>query len=247
VEIQLWIVRPIDGEMRWIEIRTKIFYDNDGQPVRVAGVSIEAAESRQKFEAEYEARKKAEEQLRLSNLRLDTALNSMRQGLALYDSDTRLVLCNQRFQNMYGLSPETTKPGCTLRDLLFQRKAVGTFSGDPDQYIAELVDHRGVKTKVVELPDGRMIWVKSSPAPNGGWVSTHDDVTEQMRLKQERDRSQKFLNTIVENVPIPIFVKEASELRYVLVNRAGEKFCGISRAEIIGKRYMISSRRRKPI
>jgi diguanylate cyclase (GGDEF)-like protein/PAS domain S-box-containing protein len=235
VETQLWIVRPIDGEMRWIEIRTKIFYDNDGRPVRVVGVSIEAAESRQKFEAEYEARKKAEEQLRLSNLQLDTALNSMRQGLVFYDSDSRLVLCNQCFLNMYGLSPETTKPGCTFRDILCQRKAVGTFSADPDQYIAEMVDRARVLTKVIPLPDGRMISVKNSPAPNGGWVSTHDDVTEQMRLKQERDRSQKFLNTILENAPIPIFVKEASSLRYVLVNRAGEKFWGISRAEMIGK------------
>jgi diguanylate cyclase (GGDEF)-like protein/PAS domain S-box-containing protein len=166
---------------------------------------------------------------------LDMALNSMRQGLALYDSDARLVLRNQRFQEMYNLSPEMTKPGCTLRDLLCRRKEVGTFTGDPDQYLMELVDYGRVETKVVELPDGRMISVKNSPAPNGGWVSIHDDVTEQMRLKQERDRSQKFLNTIVENAPIPIFVKEASELRYVLVNRAAEKFCGLSRTEIIGK------------
>jgi diguanylate cyclase (GGDEF)-like protein/PAS domain S-box-containing protein len=254
VEIQLRIVRPIDGEMRWIEMRRKILYDNDRQPVRVVSVSIDVTEHKrvqfrnftetleeavrertQRFEAEYEARKKAEEQLRSSNLQLDLALNNMRQGLILYDSDSRVVLCNQRFLNMYGLSSETTKPGCKLRDVLCQRKAVGTFDGDPDQYIAELVDHGRVETKVVQLPDGRMISVKNSPAPNGGWVSTHDDVTEQRRLEQERDRSQKFLNTIVENAPIPIFVKEASSLRYVLVNRAGENFWGTSRAEMIGK------------
>jgi diguanylate cyclase (GGDEF)-like protein/PAS domain S-box-containing protein len=254
VEIQLRIVRPIDGEMRWIEMRRKILYDNDRQPVRVVSVSIDVTEHKrvqfrnftetleeavrertQRFEAEYEARKKAEEQLRSTNLQLDLALNNMRQGLILYDSDSRVVLCNQRFLNMYRLSSETTKPGCKLRDVLCQRKAVGTFDGDPDQYIAELVDHGRVETKVVQLPDGRMISVKNSPATNGGWVSTHDDVTEQRRVEQERDRSQKFLNTIVENAPIPIFVKEASSLRYVLVNRAGENFWGTSRAEMIGK------------
>jgi diguanylate cyclase (GGDEF)-like protein/PAS domain S-box-containing protein len=171
----------------------------------------------------------------LNREQLDMALNNMRQGLVLFDSDCRLVLCNQCFLDMYGLSPETTKPGCTFRDILCQRKAIGTFSGDPDQYIAELVDHGRVKTKLVELPDGRIISVKNSPAPNGGWVSTHDDVTEQKRLEHQLDRSQKFLNTIVENAPIPIYVKEASSLRYVLVNRAGETFWGTSRAEMIGK------------
>jgi diguanylate cyclase (GGDEF)-like protein/PAS domain S-box-containing protein len=171
----------------------------------------------------------------LNREQLDMALNNMRQGLVLYNSDRRLVLCNQWFLNMYGLSSETTKPGCTFRDILCQRKAVGTFSGDPDQYIAEMVDHVRVLTRIAALPDGRIISVKNSPAPNGGWVSTHDDVTEQKRLEQQLDRSQKFLNTIVENAPIPIFVKEASSLRYVLVNRAGETFWGTCRAEMIGK------------
>jgi diguanylate cyclase (GGDEF)-like protein/PAS domain S-box-containing protein len=192
-------------------------------------------ERTQKFEAEYEARNKAEAQLRASNLQLDAALNNMRQGLLLFDSESRLVLCNQHYLKMYGLSPERAKPGCTLRDLLCQRIAAGTFKGDPDQYIAKLVDHGRVETALVQLPDGRMISVRNAPTPNGGWVSTHDDVTEQRRVEQERDRSQKFLNTIVENAPIPIFVKEASGLRYVLVNRAGEKFWGASRAEMVGK------------
>jgi diguanylate cyclase (GGDEF)-like protein/PAS domain S-box-containing protein len=172
---------------------------------------------------------------RLNREQLDMALDNMRQGLVLYDCDCRLILYNQCFLDMYGLSPETTKLGCTFRDVLCQRKATGTFSGDPDQYIAEMLDNVRVLTRIFPLPDGRIISVKNSPAPNGGWVSTHDDVTEQKRLEQQLDRSQKFLNTIVENAPIPIFVKDASSLRYVLVNRAGERFWGTSRAEMIGK------------
>jgi diguanylate cyclase (GGDEF)-like protein/PAS domain S-box-containing protein len=171
----------------------------------------------------------------LNREQLDMALNNMRQGLVLYDSDCRLVLCNRCFLDMYGLSPETTKAGCTFRDVLCQRKATGTFCGDPDQYIVEMVDHIRVLTRVAPLPDGRIISIKNSPAPNGGWVSIHDDVTEQKRLEQELARSQKFLNTIVENAPIPIYVKEAHGLRYILVNRAGETFWGTSRAEMIGK------------
>ncbi len=205
--------------------------------IMIAGIIVLSVRQFKNYELLVQARaEKAEaEKLREKKLQLDTALNNMRHGLLLFDSESRLALCNQRYLKMYGLSPETTTPGCTLRDLLCQRKAVGTFKGDPDQYMAKLVDHGQVESKVVQLPDGRMISVTNAPAPDGGWVSTHEDVTEQRRAEMERDRSQKFLNTIIENVPAPIFVKEASGLRYVLVNRAGENFWGVSRAKIIGK------------
>jgi len=49
------------------------------------------------------------------------------------------------------------------------------------------------------------------------------DVTEQRRAERDRDRNQKFLNTIIENIPITIFVKEPREQRYILVNRAAEQ------------------------
>src|SRR5262245_40516814 len=127
-----------------------------------------------------------------ANLRLDAALNNMRQGLLLYDSESRVVLCNQRYLERYRHLPGTVKPGCTIRNLFYLRKAAGTFGGDPDEYIAKLVDRGKVHTKVVQLPDGRMISVKNAPALNGGWVSTHDDVTEQRRAEEERDRSKQI-------------------------------------------------------
>jgi methyl-accepting chemotaxis protein len=117
---------------------------------------------------------------------LDTALSNMRQGLLLFDSESTLVLCNKRYLQMYGLSPETTKPGCKLRDLLLQRKATGTFKGDPDRYIATLVDRGKVESKEVSLPDGRTISVTNSRMPDGGWVSTHDDITERAVVEKER-------------------------------------------------------------
>ena len=86
---------------------------------------------------------------------------------------------------MYGLSEQTIKPGCTLRDILRQRAATGTLSEDPDKYIRRLVRSGSVASKVVELPDGRAISVTNSPAPNAGWVSTHDDVTERRRAEAQ--------------------------------------------------------------
>src|SRR5262249_51086675 len=69
---------------------------------------------------------------------LDTALNNMSQGLCMFDAEARLVVCNRRYIEMYGLLTDVAKPGCTLRDLLRHRIERGSFSGDPDGYSAEL-------------------------------------------------------------------------------------------------------------
>jgi diguanylate cyclase (GGDEF)-like protein/PAS domain S-box-containing protein len=71
--------------------------------------------------------------------------------------------------------------------------------------------------------------------PNGGWVATFEDITEQLRIEQERDRNRDFLDQIIENVPAAIFVKNVDDRKYVLANRAAEKFWGASRADILGK------------
>jgi diguanylate cyclase (GGDEF)-like protein/PAS domain S-box-containing protein len=168
----------------------------------------------------------------------DMAINNMSQGLLMFDTAARLVLCNQRYIEIYGLSPEVVKPGCALIDIVNHRKATGSFAGDPQQYCSEILaemEQGTRKVKSIETTDGRTIHVVNEPMTNGWWTSAHEDVTERRRVEVERDRIQKFLNTILDNVPAPIFVKEASEQRYVLVNRAGEKFWGVSRAEMIGK------------
>jgi diguanylate cyclase (GGDEF)-like protein/PAS domain S-box-containing protein len=60
------------------------------------------------------------------------------------------------------------------------------------------------------------------------------DVTERKRAEDEARRAQGFLDTVLENVPAPILVKDASDLRYAFVNRAAEQFLGLSRDRILG-------------
>ena len=99
----------------------------------------------------------------------------------------------------------------------------------------------------MEATNGRSIHIVNQPMAGGGWVATHEDITERRRAEKERDQNREFLDLILENVPAPIFVKEADERRYVLVNRAGEKFWGIARADMIGKTTRRSSPERRPI
>src|SRR5215813_8936444 len=115
---------------------------------------------------------------------LQTVLNNMSQGVLMFDSETRLTFCNQRYLELYGLSPEIVKPGCALRDLLKHRIELGNFADDPNQYVARLKD--GIaegKTfnQIVNLPDGRAFSVVNKPIPGGGWLATHEDVTERQR------------------------------------------------------------------
>ena len=70
-----------------------------------------------------------EEALETQNIRLDAALESMVQGLAMFDSDERLVIANDRYAEIFGLKPEHVKPGTTLREIVERRVANGTIRG----------------------------------------------------------------------------------------------------------------------
>jgi methyl-accepting chemotaxis protein len=125
------------------------------------------------------------------NLRISAALDNMTQGLCMFDSDTRLILCNERYLDMYGLTRQQAYAGCPLRELLECRVANGTFFQDIDEYVAA-AEQRNVDgkeyTNVVEVR-GRIFKISNRPIAGGGWVSTHEDITDRRRSDQERDRT----------------------------------------------------------
>jgi methyl-accepting chemotaxis protein len=124
------------------------------------------------------------------NARLVNALNNMSEGLCMFDASTRLVLCNDRYIELYGLPRDVAKPGVTLRELIEHRIKVGAFKGDPDEYVAETVQRMKdgrIAQDVRERPGGLFILVSSRPMPGGGWVATHQDITDRRRQDQQRD------------------------------------------------------------
>jgi methyl-accepting chemotaxis protein len=119
-----------------------------------------------------------------------SALNSMTQGLCMFDSAARLVLCNARYIEMYGLRSGQVRRNTPLRQLLVERAAAGTFVGDPDAYVAEClkqVAEGRTETKTAAIKDGRIVSLVSGPMAGGGWLATHTDVTEQLSAEKERD------------------------------------------------------------
>jgi methyl-accepting chemotaxis protein len=124
---------------------------------------------------------------------LRAALNNMTQGLCMFDSAARLTLCNARYLDMYGLRPEQARPGTPLRELLAYRQAAGTFNGDAAQYVSDRLQRAAAQraeTGTTSI-NGRVVTVVSRPLPNGGWVATHMDVTDQLSLETDSLRQRE--------------------------------------------------------
>jgi predicted signal transduction protein with EAL and GGDEF domain len=123
--------------------------------------------------------------LGLTHMQLDAALNNMVQGLCMLDARHRLVLCNDRFLEIFRLSRESVASGISLFELI---QSIASASGFPEGTAAEF--HRAYVARVFvngsdsyqqEFPDGRVIAVSRRALPGGGWVDTHEDITERRR------------------------------------------------------------------
>jgi len=120
---------------------------------------------------------------------LALALNNMTQGVVMFDITGRLVVSNDRYRLMYGLSPDIVKPGARVVDIVRHRFETGSLQRDPAQYCAELLENMTagkVLSFVTEAPDGRAISVVNRAIPGGRyWVGTHDDITARRSAEQK--------------------------------------------------------------
>src|SRR5579871_1788958 len=142
-----------------------------------------------------EQRQKAAE-LELANTRFNTALEHMSQGICLFGPDQRVVVANARYAKLYHLTEDQVKPGTLLRDILQAREDNGTgFATDVDVYIKA---HIKQPAEIQQIADGRLIEIKRQPMANGGWLTTHEDVTAEKtseKLLAEKAAELEVINT----------------------------------------------------
>ena len=140
---------------------------------------------------------------------LSMALNNMTQGVVMFNSAERLVVCNDRFIEMYGLSRDVVKLGCTLLNVIDNRKSTGSLDIDPEKYRAEILtaitQEKGM-SRIVETPDGRAVSVVNRPIIGRKfWVGTHDDITERIQAERqsatlmEQERRRMVIETAIRS------------------------------------------------
>jgi diguanylate cyclase (GGDEF)-like protein/PAS domain S-box-containing protein len=158
--------------------------------------------------------------LQAANTQLDAALSNMSQGLCMFDSSGRLILSNHRYREMYGSSPDLIKPGRTIHDLLTHRQRSGLFLGDPGEYVQNLqstMSGGAISERLVESSDGRTISLVNHPMVGGGWVATHEDITE--RRRAEAKISHMALHDELTDLPNRRFFLEEIENRLAHLER----------------------------
>jgi diguanylate cyclase (GGDEF)-like protein len=166
-------------------------------------------------------RQKLVAQLEHQNMRFQAALANMCQGLCMFDADANLVVANDRYAEMYGLSREIIQPGTPFRRILESRIAMGAYVGsNPEKYIRErlaAVRERVASTKIQTLSDGRVFAISHQPMSDGGWVATHQDITDQRR--SEAKIAHMALHDALTDLPNRSLLNERLEQALAHVKR----------------------------
>src|SRR6478736_3597471 len=164
---------------------------------------------------------------------VSSALNNLSQGVVMTDARRRIIFCNDRYLDIYGLIRSDVARNMTGPELLEMRRERGALDVSSDEFYAQAGSAEGL---VTELPNGRSILVKYFRLPNGGSVATHEDCTEQRKLSRKLASTTQFLESVLDNVPVCVAAKNIEDGRYTFANRAFERFSRFSREFIVGRR-----------
>lgn len=147
-------------------------------------------------------------------------LDNMPFGIAMFNADRTLVVCNKQYAEVYGLPGELVKPGVTQQEILQYRAQQGIHAGpDANSYMDDriaVVSEGKSRQSILQLSTGRTLSVRHCPLPDGGWVSTHEDITELSTMQHERQNRAAIDAAITE------FRQKAAELLHGVRQSIGE-------------------------
>ena len=129
---------------------------------------------------------------RAEALRFTTAIDHISQGLCFFDGSQRLIVCNRRYAELYRLTLEQVRPGVSLAEIVDLRFDAGTTPEmSSEEYLAwrsEIAIADAACDTIAVLQDGRTLAIHHEPMPDGGWVSTHEDITERRHAAAQIER-----------------------------------------------------------
>ncbi|HHP7245347.1 MAG TPA: PAS domain S-box protein, partial [Elainellaceae cyanobacterium] len=181
-------------------------------------------------------RKRAEEALRLSELKFRNIFENSQVGICrTRPSDGLILEANHRFAEIMGYASPS--------DLIGKRR-VSEFYVNPlerQQVIDEVQEHGEMRDREIQFfrRDGSLLWGLLSVRPNldeNCFDGVIADISDRKRLEETLRQSQHFLDSIIDNLPLALFTKDiADDFRYVQLNKNSERVLGMSREEAIGK------------
>ena len=167
------------------------------------------------------------------NAFISSALNNLSHGVVMTDPQMRIVYCNDRYLEIYGLTRADIPEDMTGPELLELRRKRGMLDVSAEDFYEHAERPEGL---ITELPNGRSVLAKYFALPNGGSIATHEDCTEQRKLSRQLASTKQFLESVLDNVPVCVAAKSIEDGRYIFANRAFERFSRFSRDHIVGKR-----------
>ena len=152
----------------------------------------------------------------------------------MYDGEGRVIICNQRYRQIYALSEQDVRPGRTLWELLQTRKDRGLLKEPPERYSvplkAALAERKSIDF-VTELTDGRVIAIANRPMPDGRWVSTHDDITVQQNSEKALRDQKMQLDAALNNMSQGLCMFDG-DARLILCNHRYLQMSGLSVSDL---------------
>lgn len=131
---------------------------------------------------------RAQRELRDFASKFEDALRNLPQGLSMFDGRDRLIAFNRQWLELYGLAPEEIRIGMDFREVFAKQTAVL----DVEAYLVDLKGRLAQSehtSNTVQFPDGRVVYISYGRRENGGWVATHEDITER---KASEDRIERL-------------------------------------------------------
>jgi diguanylate cyclase (GGDEF)-like protein len=165
------------------------------------------------------------DQLGTQNERFNAALTNMSQALCMVDSEQRLIVCNQRFRELFALSATAVTPGTAITDLYAGIAGAPLRDSILRVVLAEqrpLIEARKSATYFQELADGRTLAVSHQPTKEAGWVATYEDVTERRRV--EARIAYMAHHDALTDLPNRTLLAERIEHAFARAFRFGETF-----------------------
>jgi diguanylate cyclase (GGDEF)-like protein/PAS domain S-box-containing protein len=185
-------------------------------------------------------RTRAEEQMKATRAFLEQIIDNVPLSITVKDAEhLRFVMMNRTAEQYWGV-PRDEVIGKTVAEVFGEEQARNVTDRDHAALEADGPIYLGEHRKVGRGDQNRTfashrVAVRDARGKPTYVLGVMEDVTERRRAEDDLHRTRTFLDTVIENVPAMLFVKEPDQLRYMLMNRAGEKLLGVSRDQIIGK------------